>query len=148
MTTFRFKTCQSLSEKAGPNGPLTPVGWFETYNSKHPSTDQAFITGGLSTHQGRTVCHWKSVLPELKPQIVRSTNHQKHTVPAQIHFGTCGWSADPGRTVHTTTQGHVQFGYFSSQDCGQSSPKARMVCNTMYSNHTEVTILRTFLSRS
>jgi hypothetical protein len=40
--------------------------------------------------------------------IVRSTTAQKHTVPAQIHFGTRGRSADPGRTVRAGKQGQVR----------------------------------------
>jgi hypothetical protein len=64
--------------------------------------------GGLSANHGRTVSPWDHVSSEQKPQTVRSTTTQKHTVPAQIHFGRCGRSADPGRMVRAGTQGHVR----------------------------------------
>jgi hypothetical protein len=65
--------------------------------------------GELSVLQGRMVRPWELVLSGPMPWTVRSSNAQKHTVPAQIHFGTCGRSTDFGRTVRISTQRHVQL---------------------------------------
>jgi hypothetical protein len=69
-------------------------------------------------------------------------------VPAQIYFATRGLSADPAQTVRTITQWLVIIGYFIGQDCRRSDPKARMVRAIIYLDHTEVTTLRSYLSRS
>jgi hypothetical protein len=67
---------------------------------------------------------WELVLSELKPHTVCNTTHQKHTVPAQIEFGTYGRSTNTGQTARTITQGLVQFDKLSGQDRGRSDPKA------------------------
>jgi hypothetical protein len=64
--------------------------------------------GGLSANHGRTVRPWDQVLFGQKPRTVCSTRVQKNVVPAQIHFGTCGRSDNPGRTVRIGTQRQVR----------------------------------------
>jgi hypothetical protein len=64
--------------------------------------------GGLSANHGRTVHVWDQVLSEQKPRTFHSTRAQKHTVPAQIHFGTRGRSTNLGRTVRVGTQRQVR----------------------------------------
>jgi hypothetical protein len=43
-----------------------------------------------------------------KASTVHSTRAQKHIVPSQIHFGTCGRSTNPAQTVPARAQRHVR----------------------------------------
>jgi hypothetical protein len=74
-------------------------------NKNHPSSIQTTSTqSNCPPYKDGRSATWELVLFELKPWTVRSTIIEKHTVPAQFHFGTRGQSSDPSRTLHTGTQ--------------------------------------------
>jgi hypothetical protein len=103
---------------------------------------------GLSALQGRTVRDLGVSTVRAETLTVRSTFDQKHTVPAQIQFGICERSADPGRTVRTITRELVQNQTLSGQDYGWSGPKARTVRSTNIPDQSKMNTLRTPLDGS
>ena len=113
-------------------------------NMEHQSSDHDELTHADCPPYtaGRSVT-WELVLSGLRPRTVHSTNTQKHTVPAQIQFGSCGRSADLDQIVRTRTHGQVQLWTLSGQGCGRSGPKAQTVRSTNEQDLSEVNRLRT-----
>jgi hypothetical protein len=120
----RLKSVRAI-RKYRSDGLSTLVGRSETWQFKEPSSAHCAFTKAdgpsIKVEQSMT---WELVLSELKPRTVCNTTHQKHTVPAQIEFGTYRWSTNTGQTARTITQGLVQFDKLSGQDRGRSDPKA------------------------
>jgi hypothetical protein len=83
-----------LSEKVGSDGPSYLGGRSETWRHELLKLWPSYINmGRLSALQGRAVHHLELALFEIKRRTIRNTNAPKHMVPAQTHFGTCGWRA-------------------------------------------------------
>jgi hypothetical protein len=105
-TIFPFEICQSC-QKSKVRTVRPP--WSDRPrpgNLEHQSSDQEESnTSGLSAYKARRSVTWESVLSGLILRTVHSTNPKNHTVPAQTEFGTCGRSAQQGRTVRTIIQG-------------------------------------------